>query len=262
MPTPEHEGYVRRVEAFAIPNFPYVRLDDNIGAVVFEFAKRADIHFQQKDIIVIAQKIVSRSEGRVKLLRDVVVSKEALELSRLSGKDPKICQLILEDSKQVLYANERAIITEHISGLVSGSAGLDTTNVNSENTEAAILLPVDSDESAKRIRRELIRLSGKNIATIITDSIGRPFRKGSVGMSIGFSGISALERIRSKDLFGKNIYQEVALVDEVSAMASTLMGEANEGNPVIIVRGVNYTIDELEGFKNIIRSPSEDQIWP
>ncbi len=262
MNSPEYELPVKRIEAFAIPKFPYVRQGDDVGKLIYDTLGTSKVSLANQDIVVIAQKIISRAEGRIRLLKDVQVSDEARSISGITGKDPRICQLIVEDSSQVLYANERALITEHISGLVSGSSGLDTTNVGEGLEEAAILLPVNSDESAKNIRKQLMVLSGKQIAVIITDSIGRPFRKGSVGMSIGFSGISALERVRKEDLFGKSVYQEVALVDEISAMASPLMGEANEGNPVIIVRGVHYTVETNDGLNNLVRPPEEDQIWP
>lgn len=261
MPSPEFSLSPKRIEALALPDFPLIRNGDNLGQIIFETAERAKIKFLDRDIVVVAQKVVSRTEGRIKSLKNVEVSKEALRVAEASGKDPRFCQLILEDSKKVLYANERAVITEHVSGLVSGSAGLDTTNIDDSEEEKVILLPVDSDKSAKEIREQLGALSGKDIAVIITDSVGRPFRKGSVGMSIGSSGISALEQVRKKDLFGKKVYQEVALVDELSAMASPLMQEADEGNPVILIRGINYTKSETQGFKDLVRPPQEDQIW-
>ncbi len=261
MRSPERSFTPKRIEAFTLPDFPIIQAGDSLGRAVIDAMARASISFSDNDILVLAQKVVSRAEGRIRVLSEVKVTDKALSIAKVSGKDPRICQLILDDSKQVLYANERAVITEHVSGLVSGSSGLDTTNIDGTEEEKAILLPVNSDESAKKIRGEIKTLSGKEVAVVITDSVGRPFRKGSVGMSIGSSGIKALEIIRKKDLFGKKVYQEVALIDELSAMTSPLMQEADEGTPVVIVRGIAYTRSETEGFKDLVRPPQEDQIW-
>lgn len=262
MKTPEHKQDLGRVEIFPVPNIPWVKIGDNIGQLIFNATSKASISLQNKDVVVIAQKIVSRAEGRVVSFQNVIPSRKAIELSKVSGKDPRLCQLVLDESKQVLFANKRAVITEHTTGLVSGVSGIDTTNTGSDSDELAILLPVDPDESARKIRQEIIKNSNTNVSVIITDSIGRPFRKGSVGMAIGFAGIAALQIVDAQDLWGKKIHQEVALVDEIAAAASPVIGESNEGYPVAIVRGINYVIEETDGIKNLIRPPEEDQIWP
>lgn len=262
MKTLEREQYLKRIEVVVLPNIPWVKPGDNIGQLIYDASINANFPFQNKDIIVVAQKIISRSEGRTVLLSSVTPSQQANELARISGKDPRLCQLILDESKQIVYVNERAIITEHTTGLVSGASGIDTTNTGFASEKLAILLPRDSDESARRIRREIMRASRKKVGVIITDSIGRPFRKGSVGMAIGFSGIPALQNVDSLDLWGNKLHQEVALVDEIAASASPLIGESNEGYPVAVVRGINYNNNESDGIKNLVRPPGEDQVWP
>lgn len=262
MNTNETEQHLKKMEIFALPNMPRINPGDDIGRIIYDSALRAHFTFQDADVIVVAQKIVSKAEGRIVSLENIIPSERAIDLSRISKKDPRICQIILDESKQIIYANERAIITEHVTGLISGLLGIDTTNTGSGAEELAILLPQDSDESAKIIRRKIFETSGKTVGVIISDSIGRPFRKGSVGMAIGFAGISALQNVNSRDLWGKKVQQQVALVDELAGAASPLMGESNEGYPVVVIRGVNYTNDESGGLKNLIRPIEEDQIWP
>jgi len=171
-----------------------------------------------------------------------------------------LCQLILDNGK-VLYCNGRAIITEDRLGIVNTSAGIDRSNSDSQEGEIAILLPEDPDLSARRIRDMIEELLDVSMSVIVSDSLGRPWRKGSVGMAIGLAGIKAIHAIEKKDLSGRIICPEIALVDEIAAAASILMGQADEGYPVIVVRGVNYTSSDTAGIRDLLRPTSEDQIW-
>lgn len=257
----EKEPSTKKLELFAIPGIPIVKQGDNIAGLILEANLKTGLSFQENDIVVIAQKIVSKAEGRTIPLSKVVPSKESLDLAKKTGRDPRLCQVVIEESKKILYTNGRAIITEHRLGFVDTSSGVDRSNSDSKEGEIAILLPLDPDKSARKMRDELMKRAKKNLAVIISDSFGRPWRKGSVGMAIGVAGIKVLHSLERKDLAKRSINPEIALVDEIAGSASILMGEADEGLPVVIVRGVNYLIDNNPQIKDLLRPPEEDQIW-
>ncbi len=191
------------------------------------------------DILVIAQKIVSKSEGAVANMASCRPSKKAKNLARSSGKDARLVDLILRESKKVLRQGPRLLVTEHRRGWVCANAGIDYSNVPGEYVT---LLPKDPDRTARKIRQRVKKLSGIEIAVIISDSHGRPFRKGAIGVALGSSGIRALvDKRGEKDLFNYRLKStEIALGDELASAATLLMGEADEGIPAVIIRGLNY----------------------
>lgn len=257
----EQEPQVKKIELFALPKIPLIQEGDDIGRIVLEATDASHLPLNDKDVIVIAHKIISKAERRMVLLAKVKPSQEAEELARRTGRSPQLCQVIIGESKRVLYINGSAIITEHLLGYINTSSGVDRSNSGSQAGDLAVLLPEDPDKSARKIRETIMTQTGKEIAVIIADSFGRPWRKGSVGMAIGFAGITPLKSQEQHDLAGRPIKPEVAIIDEISAAASMLMGQADEGFPVIIARGVDYRQDDSSRIQQLLRPYEEDQIW-
>lgn len=250
----------KSITLYAIENIPFIKAGDDIGLIIVNYSQDQNLSILDGDVFVVAHKIVSRAENRMVLLSSVVPSQEANDLASKTGRDPRLCQLILNQGR-VLYCNGRAIITEDRLGIVNTSAGIDRSNSGSREGEIAVLLPENPDVSARRIRDKIKELTGLTVAVIVSDSLGRPWRKGSVGMAIGLAGIKAIHAIEKKDLSGRIIYPEIALVDEIAAAASILTGQADEGYPVIVVRGVDYTPSDTVKIQDILRPSAEDQIW-
>ncbi|XRO76315.1 coenzyme F420-0:L-glutamate ligase [Methanocaldococcus sp. 10A] len=214
----------------------------------------AQYPIEDGDIIVIAETLISKLEGNIIDKDKIIPSKEAIELAEKTGKDPKVVQVILDEAKEVVKVGKNFIITETKHGFVCANSGVDESNVLGIKT-----LPRNPDESAEKIRKEIEELTGKRVGVIISDSVGRPFRKGAVGIAIGVSGILALwDRKGEKDLFGRELKTtEVAIADELASMANVVMGEADEGIPVVIIRGAKVPFGDGKG-KDLIRPKEED----
>jgi coenzyme F420-0:L-glutamate ligase/coenzyme F420-1:gamma-L-glutamate ligase len=192
------------------------------------------------DIVVVAQKIVSKAEGRLVRLIDVEPGEQAHQLAELVGKDPRVLQVILEDSHEVLRARRGLLVVEQLSGWVCANAGVDRSNVQpDEESEYLALLPADADASAAALRARLAELTGVAPAVIVSDSHGRAWRIGTVGVAIGCAGLPPLWNQRGlHDLFGYElISSEECIADELAAAASLLMGQSDEGRPVVVIRG-------------------------
>lgn len=252
---------MKKVELFTLPRIPLVKEGDDIGSLILEASEGCGLTILENDIVVIAHKIVSKAEGRIVNLSQVTPSKEASQLAKRTGRDPRHCEVIIRESKRILYTNDRAIITEQKLGFVNTSSGVDRSNSESKEGEIAVLLPEDPDGSAGKIREKLMSVLKVEVAVIINDSMGRPWRKGSVGMAIGLAGISATHKSEKQDLAGRTIRPEIALVDEISASASMLMGQADERVPVVVLRGVDYVVDSNPRIQDLLRPYEEDQIW-
>lgn len=250
----------KSITLHVVENIPFIKKGDNLGTIIADCIKHQDFSISDGDIFVIAHKIVSRAENRLTPLDKIIPSSKAKKLATKTERDPRLCQLILEQGR-ILYRNGRAIITEDKLGIVNTSAGIDRSNSGSKEGEMAVLLPKDPDSSAQKIRKTFKKLTKKSVAVIISDSLGRPWRKGAVGMAIGFAGIKAVEEGEKKDLSGRIINPEIALVDQVASAASILMGQTDEGYPVVVVRGINYTPSENVKLKDILRPAHEDQVW-
>ena len=194
------------------------------------------------DVLVLAQKIVSKAEGRLVDLADVHPTPEAEELALKSEKDPRLVQVILGESKQILRCRRGLIIVEHNRGFVCANAGIDRSNVAAGADEIVLLLPEDPDLSARILRDFFQDSQGVEIGVLIIDSHGRAWRNGIVGISIGFAGLPGIVDLRgSEDLFGYQLQvTQVAAVDELAAGASLIMGQAAEGFPAVHVRGFPY----------------------
>lgn len=241
----------------SLPGIPLIQSGDDLVEIVLNSLRQANLMLEDGDILVIAQKIVSKAEGRLINLTTVQPSGEAVELAKLTEKDPRFVELVLRESRTVLRTRPGTLIVEHKNGFVCANAGIDHSNVKGSwgNPEDwVLLLPEDADESAGLMRTRLRERTGKNPGVMIIDSHGRAWRQGTVGVSIGFSGIPGLVDLRgTKDLFGYSLrVTQVAAADELAASASLLMGQAAEGSPIVHVRGFPYPLRE-GSLKELIR---------
>jgi coenzyme F420-0:L-glutamate ligase/coenzyme F420-1:gamma-L-glutamate ligase len=245
-----------------LPGVPLVRQGDNLVEIVLASLARARIELQDGDILVVAQKIVSKAEGRMVNLAQVTPSPRAVELGVCTGKDPRLVELILRESRQVLRTRPGTIIVEHRLGFVCASAGIDHSNVGEEGGETqdwVLLLPEHPDASAQSLRQGLEATSGRCLGVMIIDSHGRAWRLGTVGVAIGLAGMPALVDLRGRaDLFGYRLQiTQVGVADELAAAASLVMGQAAEGTPLVHVRGFPYALRQAS-LSELIRPQSED----
>ena len=245
-----------------LQGIPLVQPGDDIVSAIAEAISFSNLSLQDSDILVVTQKIVSKSEGRFKNLAEVIPSPAAIEIAKTVEKDARFVELVLQESKSVLRMRPGTLIVEHKLGFVCANAGIDHSNVQNlggEPEDWVLLLPENPDASAKHIRNQLNRLFGKTIAVLIIDSHGRAWRNGTVGVAIGFAGMPGLVDFRGKpDLFGYQLRVTlVAVADELAAAASLLMGQTVEFTPVIHVRGFPYPLREGE-LRELIRPKELD----
>ena len=229
-----------------------------LGDLILSAMARAGMALQAGDILVLAQKIVSKAEGRVVQLASVTPSDGALVLAQKAGKDPRIVELMLRESRKVLRVKPGVIIVEHRLGFVMANAGIDQSNVPG-GEDAVLLLPVDPDASARVLRDAWREKRGVEIGVLIIDSFGRAWRNGVSGTAIGVAGIPALVDLRgNKDREGRVLkVTQVAAADELAAAASLIMGQAGEGTPVVLVRGFPYARRE-SSINELLRPEAED----
>jgi len=246
----------------AIPDFPMVQNGDDLALMIVNFCRRYNISIENGDIFVIAQKIVSKAEGRLRDFSSLIPSIQAMELEKVTKKDPRFIELVLSQSKKVIRAKNNTLIVEHKNGFICANAGIDHSNLSDQGELAenwVLLLPEDSDRSAESLRKAIENLFGKEIGILIIDSHGRPWRNGTVGVTIGISGLPGLVDLRGKeDLSGFKLkVTTVGAADELAAGASLLMGQAAEKTPVIHVRGFPYKRRE-GSLLELIRPEEED----
>jgi len=233
----------------ALVDFPLVQPGDDLATMIRLSLAKMDLHLQDGDILVLAQKVVSKAENRLVNLTTVQPSDRALFFARETGKDPRLLELILSESREVVRTREHLIIVEHQLGFISANAGIDHSNVSGpwgEQTDWVLLLPEDPDKSADTIRKSLQESADCQIGVLIIDSHGRAWRRGTVGVAIGFSGMPGIVDLRGEpDLFDYHLrVTTVAAADELAAAASLVMGQAREGTPVILARGFPYPLRE------------------
>jgi coenzyme F420-0:L-glutamate ligase / coenzyme F420-1:gamma-L-glutamate ligase len=227
----------------AVDGIPTVRPGVDLAELILEATARTGIALRDGDILVLAQKIVSKAEGRLARLRDVAPSAPARELAAATAKDPRVIELILRESTEVVRARSGVIIVAHRLGFVMANAGIDASNVEGEDgEESVLLLPQDPDASAARLRDRLRAAAGVDLGIVINDSFGRAWRLGTVGTAIGVAGLPGLLDLRGRpDRTGRALQvTEVGVADELAAAASLIMGQAAEGHPVVHVRGFPY----------------------
>jgi len=245
-----------------LADFPMIQKGDNLADIIHNTLTVNQIDLQDGDVLVIAQKVISKAEGRKMDLQSVEVSAEANELAEKAEKDPRIVELILRESKKVLRHRPGLIVAEHKLGFVCANAGIDRSNViqgEGSEDESVLLLPKDPDRSAREIRLSLEKTWDQSVGVLIIDSHGRAWRNGTVGISIGFSGLPGIVDLRGEpDLFGYELkVTQIAVVDELAAAASLMMGQADEGLPVVHVRGFPYPLRD-GSFEEIPRDLEND----
>ena len=251
----------RSLTYMALQGLPDVRPGDDLPTLILEALRdEGSPAVEQGDIFVVSSKVISKAEDRFVNLASVQVSPEARTLAQQTGRDPRILQLVLEESNAVLRATPAAVIVEHRLGFVCANAGIDHSNVRpGENW--VLLLPADPSASAARLRQELERALGLRLGVMVIDSHGRAWRLGTVGITIGLSGLPGLVDLRGRpDLYGYHLQiTEVGAADELAAGASLLMGQANEATPVVIARGFPY--DLREGSLSELLRPREQDLF-
>jgi coenzyme F420-0:L-glutamate ligase / coenzyme F420-1:gamma-L-glutamate ligase len=245
-----------------LPGMPLIQPGDDLAQLILEGLKRAGIALQDGDILVLAQKIVSKTEGRLVNLATVQPSERARLLAKQADKDPRLVELNLHESAKVLRIRPGTIIVEHRLGFICANAGIDHSNVAGDGDEQAewvLLLPEDPDASARALRHKLEEASAATLGVMIIDSHGRAWRLGTVGVAIGLAGIPGVVDLRGQaDLFDYKLrITEVGAADELAAAASLVMGQAAERTPVVHVRGFPYTLRE-SSLKEVLRPKDQD----
>jgi coenzyme F420-0:L-glutamate ligase/coenzyme F420-1:gamma-L-glutamate ligase len=242
---------VKRVDVLGLEGIPLVKAGDDLAVLIVEAAESNGVEIEDADIIVVAQKVVSKAEGRVIKLDLVEPSKKALEIAGKTGKDPRIVELILRESKRFLKVSEQILIVEDDRDLVNINAGIDKSNVKGLNHYA--LLPVDPDQSARNLRSRIKELIGRDVGVVISDSYSRAFRRGQVNFAIGLAGVEPFIDYRgTPDLFGYVLQVKFsAVVDELAGAGELVMGQGDEGIPVALIKG-------LRQFNSTAKSSSKD----
>jgi coenzyme F420-0:L-glutamate ligase/coenzyme F420-1:gamma-L-glutamate ligase len=211
------------------------------------------------DVVVVTQKIISKSEGRILDLSNVKPSKRALELANQTKKDPRIVELILKESRNLIRYSKNLIITETRHGFICANSGIDQSNVGSPEDAFVSLLPVDPDLSAKRIRDAIGKTFGMNIAVVVSDTFGRPFRLGQTNVAIGVSGIDSIKSyIGRTDMYGNMLrITEIAIADELASAAELVMGKT-EKVPIAVIRGYDFSSTETGSAQSLVRDSVHD----
>ena len=244
------------INVIGIENIPLVAEGDDIAVLIADAMNKENVEIEDGDIFVIAETIISKAEGNKVNLKTVKPTQKAFEIAEKTGKDPHVVEAILQESAEILKVGPDFIISETKHGFVCANAGIDESNVEDN---MATPMPEDPDKSALHIMQKIETLSGKDVVVIVSDTQGRAFREGAIGTAIGISGMNALwNRKGEKDLYGRELQTtSIAVADELASAASILMGQADEGIPVVVIKGVNY----VKKLKNN-NSTAKDLIRP
>ena len=251
---------MRQLTLTGLEGLPEIERGASLASLLVQAVGRSGLALQAGDVLVIAQKIISKAEGRLVALRDVTPSARAIEVGRAVDKDPRFVELALRESREVVRAKRNVLIMEHRLGFIMANAGIDRSNIVLTDDEACVLLlPEDPDGSADRLRAALREATGVDVGVIINDSFGRAWRNGVAGVAIGVSGIPALVDVRGNpDRQGRPLeVTQVAAADELAAAASLVMGQANESVPAVLVHGFPYAPRE-GSVRELVRPRAED----
>lgn len=246
------------IQIIGVKGIPIVKTGDNIAELICKAAEKQGTPIQDNDIIVITHVIVSRAEGRVVNLDEVIPSTFARNIAELYDKDPTLVEVVLREAKSIRRMADGKIITETRHGFVCANSGVDKSNVPGDRCVA--LLPEDPDASARRIRLNIKQLTGCNVAVIISDTHGRPLREGEINIAVGVSGIKPIrDRRGEKDLFGYVLrVKQTAVADELASAAELVIGQADEGVPVAIIRGYKFIKSEDAKATELVRPREKD----
>ncbi|WP_322791692.1 coenzyme F420-0:L-glutamate ligase [Bellilinea sp.] len=240
---------MKKLELTPLADIPLIQAGDNLAKITLDALSRQNIDLFDGDILVFAQKIVSKAENRLVYLPEVQPSEQAIQIAAEVEKDPRFIELVLRESHQVLRKRAGTIIVEHRKGFICANAGIDHSNVRGPYGDPdlwVLLLPEEPDRSAQFIRNEIEQQTGVKIGVLIIDSHGRAWRLGTVGVAIGLAGMPGLVDLRGEaDMFGYHLrITQVAVADELAAAASLVMGQADERTPIVHVRGFPYPLRE------------------
>jgi coenzyme F420-0:L-glutamate ligase/coenzyme F420-1:gamma-L-glutamate ligase len=246
------------VEIIAVENLPLITKGDNLAELICNATEKQNTPIQEKDVVVITHVAVSKAEGNVVNLDDVSPSERAKEVAKQTGKDPELVEVVLRETKEIVRLGPNSIITETKNGIVCANAGVDRSNVEGERN--VVLLPENPDVSAQKMRQEIKKLTGCDVAVIVSDTHGRPFRMGEINVAIGVAGIKPIrDRRGEKDLFGYVLrIKQTSVADELASAAELVIGQANEGIPVAIIRGYNYQVTENASAAELNRPKEKD----
>jgi coenzyme F420-0:L-glutamate ligase/coenzyme F420-1:gamma-L-glutamate ligase len=243
---------MHRIEVIPVENLPIVKEGNDLGELIFKAAEKQGTPIQEGDVIVVTHVVVSRAEGNVINLDDIVPSQFAKSLVENTDRDPALVEVVLQESKTIVRMGEGHIIAETKHGFICANAGVDRSNVPGERNVAP--LPKDPDLSASRIRRRIRDLTGKDVAVLISDTHGRALRRGEINVAVGVAGIKPIRDRRGEtDLFGYTLrVKQTAIADELCSAAELVIGQANEGIPVAIIRGYKYQKSEEASLKELL----------
>jgi len=246
------------VKVIAVEGLPLIQKGDNIAELIVNAAKKQKTSIQDKDVIVVTHVAVSKAEGNIINLNEITPSKRAKEIAQLTNKDPALVEVILRETKEIVRMNQNSIITETKSGIICANAGVDRSNVSGDRN--VVPLPKNPSASAQNIRQEIRRLTGVEVAVIVSDTHGRPFRMGEINVAVGVAGIKPIrDRRGEKDLFGYVLrIKQTAVADELSSAAELVIGQANEGIPAAIIRGYTYQEAESVSATELTRAKEKD----
>ena len=246
------------VQVIAVENLPLIKKGDNLAKLIVEAAKKQNIPIQERDVVVVTHVVVSKAEGNIVDLDKVYPSKKAKEIAKKTNKDPALVEVILQETKDIVRVGQNSIITETVSGIICANAGVDRSNVSGDRN--VVPLPKNPSASAERIRQEIKRLTGADVAVIVSDTHGRPFRLGEINVAVGVAGFKPIrDRRGEKDLFGYVLrIKQTAIADELSSAAELVIGQADEGVPAAIIRGYKYQTDENASATQLTRPKERD----
>lgn len=249
---------MKSLELLALNNFPLIKPGDNLASIILKSILKNQLTINDNDIIVIAQKVVSKAENRYVDLEKIKISDDAINLASKLNRNPGFIQAVINESNKILSTKKNVIIVEHKLGFINVNAGIDLSNVPSK--KLALLLPEDPRKSAKDIQNYLSEKLNKKISIIITDSITRPYRSGVINIALASYNIQSLEDLKGqKDIYGKKLKgTEVAIADQIASAAGLLMGQGDEKQPIIVVKGLNKNTYQTNNAFNLIVKENED----
>ena len=248
------------LEVIALKGLPLIKAGDDLVQMIASILKQNSVEPRPQDVLVVAQKIVSKAEGRMVDLATIMPSAQAIALAADVDKDARLVEVILSESVRVVRARRNVLIVEHRLGFIMANAGVDQSNVGpADGAQRALLLPKHPDRSAAMLRHGLTALTGIDLAVVINDSFGRAWRQGTAGVAIGAAGLPSLVDLRGRpDLFGRTLEVSViGFADEVAAAASLVMGQADEASPVVLIRGLRWSAPASIAA-SIVRPANED----
>ncbi|HMK54310.1 MAG TPA: coenzyme F420-0:L-glutamate ligase [Methanobacteriaceae archaeon] len=227
------------IKLLGLSGIPLINEGDDLGNIILTASRKQDMILENGDVLVVAETAIAKSEGETIDLNSIDPGPEALKIACETGKDPKLVELIIQESEEIIKVGPDFIISQTKHGFVCANAGIDESNVE---LGLAKPIPSDPDSSARKIKEKIESSTGKKVAVIISDTQGRAFREGAIGVAIGISGMEPLwDRRGEKDLYGRKLETtSIAVADELASAASIVMGQAKEGIPIVIIRGVNY----------------------